>query len=138
MASGATTLRLLGKLGFIGVAQSAGFKLREIKELIDGADGLGTPMRSHSRQKLSEVEALLESTKAMKGWLEVAREYGCATPCRVRPPPCNRRGAPGRRAGAPNGAGERQGLSPAARGLNARAILLALRPLKADDVIVDR
>jgi MerR family transcriptional regulator, redox-sensitive transcriptional activator SoxR len=80
---------VLGKLGFIGVAQSAGFKLREIKELIDGADGLGAPMRSLSRQKLSEVEALLERTKAMKGWLEVAQECGCATPaeCALFPAP---------------------------------------------------
>lgn len=83
---------VLGKLGFIGVAQSAGFKLREIKELIegvDGANGLGEPMRSLSSQKLDEVEALLERTKAMKGWLEVARECGCATPaeCALFPAP---------------------------------------------------
>jgi MerR family redox-sensitive transcriptional activator SoxR len=74
---------VLGKLGFIGVAQGAGFKLREIKELIegvDGADGLGEQMRQLSSQKLGEVEALLERTKAMKGWLEVAKECGCATP----------------------------------------------------------
>ena len=30
---------VLGKLGFIGVAQSAGFKLDEIKELVHGIDG---------------------------------------------------------------------------------------------------
>jgi DNA-binding transcriptional MerR regulator len=83
---------VLGKLGFIGVAQSAGFKLREIKELIDGVDGangLGEQMRSLSSQKLSEVEALLERTKAMKGWLEVAQECGCATPaeCALFPAP---------------------------------------------------
>jgi MerR family redox-sensitive transcriptional activator SoxR len=83
---------VLGKLGFIGVAQSAGFKLREIKELIkgvDGADGLGEQMRSLSSQKLDEVEALLERTKAMKGWLEVAKECGCATPaeCTLFPAP---------------------------------------------------
>jgi MerR family redox-sensitive transcriptional activator SoxR len=74
---------VLGKLGFIGVAQSAGFKLREIKELIegvDGANGLGEQMRELSSQKLDEVEVLLERTKAMKGWLEVAKECGCATP----------------------------------------------------------
>ena len=71
---------VLGKLGFIGVAQNAGFKLREIKRLLDGSDGLGAPMRSLSREKLGEVEALLEHTKAMKGWLEVAQECGCATP----------------------------------------------------------
>jgi MerR family redox-sensitive transcriptional activator SoxR len=83
---------VLGKLGFIGVAQSAGFKLREIKELIKGvdrADGLGGQMRSLSSQKLDEVEALLERTKAMKGWLEVAKECGCATPaeCALFPAP---------------------------------------------------
>jgi MerR family redox-sensitive transcriptional activator SoxR len=74
---------VLGKLGFIGVAQSAGFKLREIKELIDGVDsanGMGDQMRSLSSRKLDEVEALLERTRAMKGWLQVAKECGCATP----------------------------------------------------------
>jgi len=74
---------VLGKLGFIGVAQSAGFKLAEIKALIEGVDsasGMGEPMRTLSARKLDEVEALLERTKAMKGWLEVAKECGCATP----------------------------------------------------------
>jgi MerR family transcriptional regulator, redox-sensitive transcriptional activator SoxR len=83
---------VLGKLGFIGVAQTAGFKLREIRELIEGVDGdegLGQQMRSLSSQKLAEVEALLERTKAMKGWLEVAKECGCATPaeCALFPAP---------------------------------------------------
>ena len=74
---------VLGKLGFIGVAQSAGFKLSEIKELIEGVDssaGMGEQMRALSARKLAEVEALLERTRAMKGWLEVAQECGCATP----------------------------------------------------------
>jgi MerR family transcriptional regulator, redox-sensitive transcriptional activator SoxR len=81
---------VLGKLGFIGVAQSAGFKLREIKELIDGVDGatgMGEQMRALSSHKLVEVEALLERTKAMKGWLEVAKECGCATPAECAPFP---------------------------------------------------
>jgi len=82
---------VLGRLGFIGVAQSAGFKLREIKELIDGVDasGLGEQMRALSSQKLGEVEALLERTRAMKGWLEVAQECGCASPaeCALFPAP---------------------------------------------------
>jgi MerR family redox-sensitive transcriptional activator SoxR len=88
---------VLGKLGFIGVAQSAGFKLREIKELIegvDGANGLGEPMRQLSSQKLGEVELLLERTKAMKGWLEVAKECGCASPAE-----CSLFPAPGEQAG---------------------------------------
>jgi MerR family transcriptional regulator, redox-sensitive transcriptional activator SoxR len=74
---------VLGKLGFIGIAQSAGFKLREIRQLIDGVDsanGMADQMRSLSTRKLGEVEALLEQTKAMKGWLEVAKECGCASP----------------------------------------------------------
>ena len=74
---------VLGRLGFIGVAQSAGFKLREIKQLVagmDAHDGMAEQMRSLSSQKLDEVEALLERTRAMKGWLEVATRCGCATP----------------------------------------------------------
>ena len=83
---------VLGKLGFIGVAQGAGFKLREIKQLIDGVDGpdgMGEQIRSLSSRKLGEVEALLERTRAMKGWLEVAQQCGCATPeeCALFPAP---------------------------------------------------
>jgi MerR family redox-sensitive transcriptional activator SoxR len=83
---------VLGKLAFIGVAQSAGFKLSEIKDLvggIDGGDGMADQMRSLSTRKLAEVEALLERTQAMKGWLEVAKECGCATPeeCALFPAP---------------------------------------------------
>ena len=83
---------VLGKLAFIGVAQSAGFKLSEIKDLvrgIDGANGMAARMRSLSSRKLDEVEALLERTKAMKGWLEVAKECGCETPeeCALFPAP---------------------------------------------------
>ena len=74
---------VLGKLGFIGVAQSAGFSLDEIGELmqgIDDGDGMADPMRSLSAKKLEEVEALLERTKAMQGWLQVAKECGCLSP----------------------------------------------------------
>jgi MerR family transcriptional regulator, redox-sensitive transcriptional activator SoxR len=83
---------VIGKLAFVGVAQSAGFSLDEIKELVEGVDdreGMAAPMRSLSARKLDEVEALLERTKAMKGWLEVAKECGCATPeeCALFPAP---------------------------------------------------
>ena len=74
---------VLGRLSFIGVAQTAGFKLREIKELMAGIDdrgGLAEGMRMLSARKLEEVEALLKRTQAVKGWLEVATECGCATP----------------------------------------------------------
>ena len=74
---------VLGTLGFIGVAQTAGFKLREIKQLMSGADsanGMATQMQSLSAQKLDEVELLLERTKAIKDWLEVAKDCGCGSP----------------------------------------------------------
>src|SRR5215210_1026562 len=53
---------VLGRLAFIGVAQSAGFRLSEIKDLVhgtDSADGMAGQMRSLSSRKLDEVEALL-------------------------------------------------------------------------------
>ena len=83
---------VIGKLAFVGVAQSAGFSLEEIKELVEGVDdreGMAAPMRSLSARKLDEVEALLERTKAMKGWLEVAKECGCGSPaeCALFPEP---------------------------------------------------
>jgi len=83
---------VLGKLAFIGVAQSAGFKLEEIKGLVgglDGGNGMADQMRALSTQKLEEVDALLERTKAMKGWLEVAKECGCGSPaeCALFPAP---------------------------------------------------
>jgi MerR family transcriptional regulator, redox-sensitive transcriptional activator SoxR len=83
---------VLGRLAFIGVAQSAGFKLDEIKELVvgvDGADGMAGQMRALSSRKLGEVEALLERTQAMRGWLEVAKQCGCETPadCALFPAP---------------------------------------------------
>jgi MerR family redox-sensitive transcriptional activator SoxR len=85
---------VLGKLGFIQVAQAAGFKLREIKELIDDVDSdsapsMGEQMRALSNRKLGEVEALIERARTMKGWLEVAKECGCATPgeCALFPAP---------------------------------------------------
>lgn len=83
---------VLGKLGFIAVAKEAGFSLSEISELMEGVDAgdrMGDSMRSLSSRKLEEVEALLERTQAVKGWLEVAKECGCATPveCALFPGP---------------------------------------------------
>jgi MerR family redox-sensitive transcriptional activator SoxR len=75
--------RVLSQLAFVGVAQSAGFKLDEIKALmraVDGADGMGDQMRTLSRRKLGEVEELLARAQAMKGWLEVANTCDCETP----------------------------------------------------------
>src|SRR5688572_20770756 len=83
---------VLGRLAFVGVAQSAGFTLDEIRELMrgsDGADGMAQQMRLLSDRKLTEVEALLERTNAMKSWLEIANSCTCATPaeCALFPAP---------------------------------------------------
>jgi DNA-binding transcriptional MerR regulator len=74
---------VLGRLAFIGVAQAAGFKLPEIKQLvgtIDGGQRMSGSMRSLSVRKLDEVEELLARTQAMKGWLEVARSAAADLP----------------------------------------------------------
>ena len=71
---------------------------REIKELDRRRrrpDGMGGQMRTLSSQKLDEVEALLERTKAMKGWLEVAQAVRLRNPaeCALFPPRRHVRGA---------------------------------------------
>ena len=74
---------VLGKIAFVGVAQNAGFKLEEIKELVgavDTADGMAHQIRTISRRKLGEVEEMLARAQAMKGWLEVANTCDCETP----------------------------------------------------------
>ena len=83
---------VLGRIAFVGVAQSAGFKLEEIKELlrgVDDADGLGDQMRALSTRKLGEVEEMLARANAMKGWLQVANTCDCVTPaeCSLFPAP---------------------------------------------------
>ena len=78
---------VLGKLGFIGVAQSAGFRLREIKELIEGVDsdsGMGEQMRTLSAKKLDEVETLLERTRAMKAGSRSHSSAGAQRPPSAR------------------------------------------------------
>jgi MerR family transcriptional regulator, redox-sensitive transcriptional activator SoxR len=70
-------------LGFIAVAQAAGFTLREIRVLTAHASpdaDLASAMQAMASQKLVEVESTLARATAMKQWLEVARSCGCADP----------------------------------------------------------
>jgi DNA-binding transcriptional MerR regulator len=83
---------VLGRLAFVDVAQNAGFKLEEIKQLVravDGADGMADQVRALSHRKLAEVEQMLERTQAMKGWLEVANACDCesSADCSLFPAP---------------------------------------------------
>jgi len=83
---------VLDTLAFVGIAQGAGFKLEEIKELMRGSDdarGMGDRMRALSSRKLDEVESALELARARKGWLEVANTCDCESPadCALFPAP---------------------------------------------------
>jgi MerR family redox-sensitive transcriptional activator SoxR len=89
---------VLRRLAFVDVAQGAGFKLEEIKHLLrgaDGDDGMAAHLRTLSTRKLDEVEVLLERTRAMKAWLEVANTCDCATPAECTLFPADGREAAG-------------------------------------------
>ena len=83
---------VLGALSFIGVAQEAGFTLREIGELMSGIErraDLAEPIRALSSRKLPEVQTLIEQAERMRGWLETATECSCSVPdeCTLFPAP---------------------------------------------------
>jgi MerR family redox-sensitive transcriptional activator SoxR len=69
------------RLGFIDVAQQAGFSLPEIRLLLEGsASGdAGDRLQALAREKLPEVEALIARATAMRNWLEVATRCDCST-----------------------------------------------------------
>jgi hypothetical protein len=103
--------------------------LEEIKNLVEAIDGeadMGDRMRSLSSRKLDEVEAPLARTRAMKGWLEVAKEYGCATPAECALFPGPRTGVRRERGRPHRGSHERRQLPPRARRVStpARATLV--------------
>ena len=83
---------VLGTLAFIGVAKAAGFKLREVKDLIDGIDGerqLADTLSALSARKLPQADTELRRAEAVKQWLHVASDCGCSTPeeCSLFPAP---------------------------------------------------
>jgi MerR family transcriptional regulator, redox-sensitive transcriptional activator SoxR len=83
---------VLGRLAFIAAAQSAGFTLREVQELMARADEEGElsgPMQALSQRKLPEVQAAIERAEQMKAWLEAARGCDCSSPeeCSLFPQP---------------------------------------------------
>ena len=67
------------RLGFIDVAQRAGFSLEEIRELLEGSSKAQASerLRELARRKLPEVEQLIVRAEAMKGWLEAADSCEC-------------------------------------------------------------
>jgi MerR family transcriptional regulator, redox-sensitive transcriptional activator SoxR len=69
------------RLGFIDVAQRAGFSLEEIRQLLEGSSKAQASERLQelARRKLPEVEGLIARAEAMKGWLEAAQSCECPT-----------------------------------------------------------
>ena len=69
---------VLGRLAFIDVAQSAGFKLGEIKQLVGGIDDGDAMARDGSARcrpaSSTRSKRCSSALSAMKGWLEVAQE----------------------------------------------------------------
>jgi MerR family redox-sensitive transcriptional activator SoxR len=74
------TPEVLARLGFIGVAQQAGFSLDEIRELLDGSEGgqASAQLQSLARRKLPDIEQLITRAEAMRGWLQTASDCNCA------------------------------------------------------------
>lgn len=72
---------VLLRLGFIDVAQRAGFSLEEIRQLLEGSSKAQASERLQelARRKLPEVEGLIARAEAMKVWLEAADSCECPT-----------------------------------------------------------
>jgi MerR family transcriptional regulator, redox-sensitive transcriptional activator SoxR len=67
------------RLGFIDIAQQAGFSLEEIRELLDGStEGQASDrLQALARRKLPDIEELIARAEAMKGWLQAAGDCQC-------------------------------------------------------------
>ncbi|HZR39182.1 MAG TPA: MerR family transcriptional regulator [Ktedonobacteraceae bacterium] len=71
---------ILRRLSFIRVAQAAGFTVGEIQTLLnelDGAAPLSERWQALARQKLGEVDALIQRAYGMKKMLENGLRCGC-------------------------------------------------------------
>lgn len=70
---------VLARLGFIEVAQRAGFSLEEIRELFEGseAEQVSTHLQALAQRKVRDVEDLIRRAEAMKGWLQAASDCEC-------------------------------------------------------------
>jgi len=70
---------ILTRLGFIDIAQQAGFSLDEIRELLDGStEGqVSDRLQALARRKLPDIEELIARAEAMKGWLQAAGDCEC-------------------------------------------------------------
>jgi MerR family transcriptional regulator, redox-sensitive transcriptional activator SoxR len=72
----------LARLGVIGVAKRAGFALDDIRILLDATDA-GEPaherLQQLARDRLPEVDELIDRAQRVRGWLQAAATCGCDT-----------------------------------------------------------
>jgi len=71
---------ILRRLAVIDVAQRAGLSLDEIRGLLDiGTDPLSERLQELARNKLPEIEALIDRAEQVRGWLTLATGCECQT-----------------------------------------------------------
>ncbi len=70
---------VLDRLRVISCAQSAGFTIAEIRELLHGEDGAQGTWRRLAQRKLAEVNALIENAQATRRLLENSLQCSCQT-----------------------------------------------------------
>jgi MerR family redox-sensitive transcriptional activator SoxR len=71
----------VARLRTIRAAQQVGLSLKEIIELLAGADDgeSAEVLRQLAERRLPDVDALIERAEKMKGWLELAADCRCAS-----------------------------------------------------------
>jgi MerR family redox-sensitive transcriptional activator SoxR len=73
---------VLRRLAIVDVAQRAGLSLDEIRWLTgpeNRGEAASVRIRALAERKLPEVDALIARARAVRRWLEAARECDCAT-----------------------------------------------------------
>lgn len=73
---------VLARLAVIRLAQEVGFSVAEIRALVDGFDAAGVDSerwQEMARQKMADVDALLQRAERMKLLLEASLACGCLT-----------------------------------------------------------
>ena len=68
---------VLDRLSVISCAQSAGFTIAEIRELLEGEDGAHGAWRSMAERKLAEVNAVIDKAQATRRLLEDSLQCTC-------------------------------------------------------------
>ncbi len=73
---------VLDRIALIQLAQSVGFQIREIRELVHGGDAKGASQQWEllARTKLRELEEQIVATQSMVGMLTKALACGCPSP----------------------------------------------------------